>query len=298
MTAELYTEAQIGDLQVKAVVDLLVRRSGTYREIVQNRLFQKIGMTSSQKHLPPYQVGPRERLKALVVNANRNPLPGAADAAGGGQAASSWRSTPSVGEPHLFSGEPEVMMRVMRSGHCRYQEFGVGGSTLMAIHCGLERVVSVDSDPEWVEAARQNPEIDAAIRCGRVDIRHADIGPVAHWGHPKDRQHMQSWPTYIATAWDVWALRNEMPDLIFVDGRFRVACCLSVILAVGSDVRLKQVLRVLLHDVGPERPYYDEVFGFFDVVESVGTLRVMKIKPDISSSRVMSALLCRLSDQR
>jgi hypothetical protein len=41
-TEQLYTDEQIDDFQVKAIVDLLVRRSGSYREIIPNRLFQKV----------------------------------------------------------------------------------------------------------------------------------------------------------------------------------------------------------------------------------------------------------------
>ena len=55
---------------------------------------------------------------------------------------------------------------------------------------------------------------------------------------------------------------------------------------------------MLLHDVGAGRPCYDEVLEFFDVVEAVNTLRVMKIKPGVPGSRVMSALLRRQFDQR
>jgi hypothetical protein len=273
-TAQLYTDAQIDDFQVRAIVDLLVRRSGRYREVVRNCLFQKIAGT----------------------DAVRNPMSGGAR--GAETTASSQCLRFDLGDPHLFSGEPEAVNRIMRDGHRRYQEFGIGGSTVLAIRSGLESVVAVDSDPDWVDAARKHPEIAAAIQAGRADIRHADIGPVAEWGHPSDPGHIRSWPDYIATAWDVWSQRNEMPDLIFVDGRFRVACCLSVVLLAAADPSLTRELRVLLHDVGPGRPYYDEVLQFFDVVESVNTLRVMKIKPGISGSRVMSVLLRRQFDQR
>ena len=50
-TAELYTDAQIDDFQVRAIVELLVRRRGNYREIIKNRLFQKVAATS-QAELP------------------------------------------------------------------------------------------------------------------------------------------------------------------------------------------------------------------------------------------------------
>ena len=240
VTAELYTDAQIDDLQVKAIVDLLVRGSGTYREVVTDRLFQKIAAD-------PVRATPG----AGALDRGRPLGPRAASV--------------EFGAPHLFHGELETMTRVMRSGHRRYQEFGIGGSTLLALRSGLETIVAVDSDPQWIGAARENREISQAIEAGRVCIRHADIGPVQQWGHPRDRSHMQNWPSYIATAWDVWSERGEFPDLVFVDGRFRVACCLSTILLAAASGTTGG-LRVMLHDVGPQRAYYDEVFRFFDVV--------------------------------
>jgi hypothetical protein len=254
---------------------IMVGGIDAYNEMARNRLFQDIAAT----------------------NSSQDQICGVLNTATGGQAASQ-RTTLSVGAPHLFGDEPEMMLRIMRGGHRRYLEFGVGGSTLMATRSGLQSVVAVDSDSHWVDAVLKHPEIDAAIRDGRVDIRHADIGPVTQWGYPRDLGHIQSWPTYIATAWDAWSERNEMPDLIFVDGRFRVACCLSVVLVAASGSYPTDDLRVLLHDVGPDRPYYDDVFGFFDVVESVNTLRVMEIKPGITGSCAMSMLLRHQFDLR
>ena len=46
----------------------------------------------------------------------------------------------------------------------------------MATRSGLRSVVAVDSDRHWVDVVRQQPEIDAAIRGGRADIRQA-LGP-------------------------------------------------------------------------------------------------------------------------
>ena len=178
----------------------------------------------------------------------------------GGQVASQ-RTDAQCGRAASVRRRAEMMLRIMCGGHRRYLEFGVGGSTLMATRSGLQSVVAVDLDPHWVDAVTKHPEIDAAIRGGRADIRHADIGPVTQWGYPRDLGHIQCWPTYIATAWDAWSERNEMPDLIFVDGRFRVACCLSVVLVAASGSHPTDDLRVLLHDVGPDRPYYDEVFA-------------------------------------
>ena len=121
VTADLYTDAQMDDFQVKAIVELLVRSRGTYREIIKNRLFQKIAAT----------------------NTSQNQIFGVLNTVAGGQPASQ-RTTLSVGAPHLFGDEPEMMLRIMRGGHRRYLEFGVGGSTLMATRSGLQSVVAVE----------------------------------------------------------------------------------------------------------------------------------------------------------
>jgi hypothetical protein len=65
-------------------------------------------------------------------------------------------------------------------------------------------------------------------------------------------------------------------------------------LTVGVNAKL----RVLLHDVGPERPHYDEVLEFFEIVEQVNTLQVLRIRPEVPASGVMSAFLRRQFDQR
>ena len=42
LTAKMYTSEQIEARQVKMIVDLIIRRDGRYREVVTNKIFQKI----------------------------------------------------------------------------------------------------------------------------------------------------------------------------------------------------------------------------------------------------------------
>jgi hypothetical protein len=42
LTAKMYTDEQVDALQVKMILDLLVRRDGRYQEVVENKIFQKI----------------------------------------------------------------------------------------------------------------------------------------------------------------------------------------------------------------------------------------------------------------
>ena len=109
----------------------------------------------------------------------------------------------------------------------------------MATRSGLQSVVAVDlKDKNWVDAVRKHPEIDAAIRGGRADS--ATLTSRTSGGVIQEDLMQLRWPNYIATAWEVWSQRNEMPDLIFVDGRFRVACCLSVVLAAASGEPVRE----------------------------------------------------------
>jgi hypothetical protein len=195
----------------------------------------------------------------------------------------------SLEKPHLFDGEQQAFERLL-AGCTRYLEFGIGGTTLLAIRTA-RMVVSIDSDATWVRSASDHPEISAAVKRGNAIIRHADIGPVGDWGAPIGQDHKAKWPNYIATAWETWNELEAMPDVVFVDGRFRVACCLSAVLAVSYDHCLSRAIRIAMHDTGPLRPGYDSVLKFLEIVGGVNTLRFMKIRPDVSASHVMAALL-------
>lgn len=52
MTAEMYTDEQIKERQVKLVVDLLVRRDSRYEEVVKNKIFRKLPSATVQPEKP------------------------------------------------------------------------------------------------------------------------------------------------------------------------------------------------------------------------------------------------------
>ncbi|WP_157100065.1 hypothetical protein [Rhodoplanes sp. Z2-YC6860] len=198
-----------------------------------------------------------------------------------------------IGPPHLFDGEHGFFESVLRRGVDRYQEFGVGGSTVAVIQAGATEVVVVDSDLAWVEAARHNHAIQRHIEAGLATILHADIGPTGEWGYPLN-MNMKAWAAYVSKPWVEWARRGTFPDLVYVDGRFRVAAALSAVIA--SQDRTAGALRVLVHDFVPEeRPTYSKMLVAFDTIEQVGTLRLMVPKPEPDWSAVVCAFLEALS---
>jgi len=55
-------------------------------------------------------------------------------------------------------------------------------------------------------------------------------------------------------------------------------------------------MRVLMHDVNKERPHYLDVLEFFDEVDRIDSLIIMRARPDISASLCVSKLLGRQFD--
>jgi len=177
----------------------------------------------------------------------------------------------------------------------RYFELGMGGSSLMAVRAGIAQMVSVDSDAAWVDAVRAHPEI--APRCvdGSISLLHADIGPVADWGRPADRSALRKWSAYLSAGWQEWARRGTLPDLVFIDGRFRVACCLSVAV-VCTRLPVQDHPRILMHDVDDKRAYYRDALEFLEQEDAVDTLLVMRPRKDSSAALALCRLLERQFD--
>ncbi|MGG5821766.1 hypothetical protein [Falsiroseomonas sp. HW251] len=197
--------------------------------------------------------------------------------------------------PRMTAEERGLFESVLASGRRRYAEFGTGGSTLLAIRQPFEALVGIESDSGWAEAVRQHPEVAPSVANGRASILHADIGPVAGWGAPVDRQPSRAWMSYIASMWNEWHRRGSHPDLVMVDGRFRVACCLSVAMLHRMRGRAEEEAPlVMLHDVSPRRPNYDLVFDFFALEARVGSLCVMSPRADTAPEALMAAMLGRL----
>jgi hypothetical protein len=193
-------------------------------------------------------------------------------------------------KPHLYAGENEVMLHAFAAGCDRYLEFGLGGSTLLAIASGAKEVVCVDSDPSWISSVIKHPQVSPGVERGDTAILHADIGAVGHWGVPLTPQKSVNFSNYVRVAWQEWARRGTMPDLVYVDGRFRVACALSVIIA-SADVEIDKKPKVLMHDILPDRPGYFEVLNHFDVIEHYNSLYYLKIKTKINLISVVARFL-------
>ena len=138
-----------------------------------------------------------------------------------------------------------------------YFEFGCGGSTVFC-NSPLRKIKSVDNNQEWLNKVR--PLIGST-----TELIYINTGPVLEYGNPAD-------PTQIAGFADyslAFSQRDPNTDLVLVDGRFRVACALQIVISDYTGI-------ILLHDA--ERPEYQPLFKFFTVVERVENLVALRVR--------------------
>ena len=142
-----------------------------------------------------------------------------------------------------------------------YSEFGSGGSTVYIDGCvNIKEIVSIESNEEFAR--------NVSLKCSRTHVRHIHIGPAHFWGHPSDASTISRWPSYSQA--DIGT-----PDLVLVDGRFRVACILQVCLNHPNSI-------LMVHDFW-NRLEYGCVLPFLDVIDRVDTLLVARVK-DLNDS--------------
>src|SRR5688500_1668003 len=75
-------------------------------------------------------------------------------------------------------------------------EFGTGGSTFLLVKLGVNRIISVESDPTWIQRIVEHEELAPHIMSGRLTIHHGDVGPTGKWGYPVDKSRLASSPNY------------------------------------------------------------------------------------------------------
>ncbi|HRK19414.1 MAG TPA: hypothetical protein PK970_10700 [Hyphomicrobiaceae bacterium] len=163
----------------------------------------------------------------------------------------------------------------------RYVEFGTGGSTYLAAQRGI-RFICVDSDRHFLEAVRSKIERDGLLDLKRQTYVHADIGLTGPWGRPvivrtPNRERFAAFARYSDPP-DACRTGQFIPDLVLVDGRFRVACALKMVRLFGTADNW-----TILVDDYTNRPHYKAIEEFARLDRTVGRMAVFKRAPKIDA---------------
>lgn len=159
----------------------------------------------------------------------------------------------------------EIQQELSAAARGVYLEYGAGGSTV-TIAPYARRTVTVDSDRRYLTAVRRSLE---PAEVGKVSFVHANIGLTGESGWPIFRTPRRGWARYADSPWELPVFQELPPDVVLVDGRFRIACVLVTVLQTLA--RGKPV--IFVDDFG-ERPEYQPILDFVEVEQMLGrTLR-------------------------
>jgi hypothetical protein len=141
--------------------------------------------------------------------------------------------------PILFDGE-DTLFKTELSKATVYAEIGMGQSTVFADRQEhLEQVIAVDTSPEWTRIVQY-------LTSPKTIVAHVDLGSVGNWGRPisyEKRDNIRSYSTAVFRG-------AKEPDLVLIDGRFRVFCFLTVYLLS------KPGTRIIFDDYLPRKHYH------------------------------------------
>jgi SAM-dependent methyltransferase len=158
-----------------------------------------------------------------------------------------WSSTEIALFPHMEDEGRSLVEERLISANC-FLEYGAGGSTVMAAILGVPTIISVESDADYLAATEE--AVKANGQNTTFYAHHADIGPTGEWGKPIDRSKIDHWPRYAGSVWSrIESEKLPQPDVVLIDGRFRVASVLATMLMA------KQGTRILFDDYY-DRPFY------------------------------------------
>jgi hypothetical protein len=149
-----------------------------------------------------------------------------------------------------------------------YFEFGSGGSTYQAaLKKNIKKIYSVESDLEWHNKLKEILKNENKI----IFIYNEMDAIPNNWGSPGpsstdiQRKNYSNHPLYLN--------KNEKNniDLILIDGRFRVSCCLKCFDIINNNC-------FIAFDDFLNRSCYHIVLDYYDIIEKTIDNRMVILK--------------------
>ena len=164
--------------------------------------------------------------------------------------------------------EEAAALRLAYQGAQVILEYGTGGSTLMAAEMPGKVIFSVESDRHWLSMMRN--WMVGHPGASPVNLHRADVGPTRRWGHPRNELRWRQYADYSLGVWD--RMDFVHPDVVLIDGRFRVGCFLATML------RITRPVTVMFDDYLP-RLKYRAVEEWFQPLQYTGRMAHFRVDP-------------------
>ena len=154
-----------------------------------------------------------------------------------------------------------------------YFEFGSGGSTYQAsIRNNITKIYSVESDKEWHNKLKEK------IKSNNIIYLYNEMNTKPNtWGDPGVNSTDIQKINYSNQIKNINKEEQQEINLIFIDGRFRVACCLKCFEVINQDC-------LIAFDDFLDRKHYHIVLDYYNIVEKTTDNRmvILKKKKDVN----------------
>lgn len=168
-----------------------------------------------------------------------------------------------------------------------YFEYGSGGSTYFALENSSAVVYSVESDRKFLKVLEKDL---AELYESRFFPLAVDIGLTGCWGRPLFT-FGKDFSIYPKCPFDLYP--GVIPDVVFVDGRFRKACILEVMYRVPSNWD-----GVIVVDDYADRDYLKSIEQFSAETLVHGRGVSIKVDPQRSYEKIKNMLESSYHDHR
>lgn len=166
-----------------------------------------------------------------------------------------------------------------------FLEYGSGGSTIQLLKGG-KKVFSVESNPGFYHYMNGIGLVQRASGHS-LTYKLVDLGDTDQWGIPLTTEKEENWSRYYEEAWNDIEAQNEKVDVVFIDGRFRVCCCLYSVLKVVEQGW--QDTLFIIHDFW-HRKHYHVVLQFLQEHKSAASLGAFTLKKGIDVAEVKNLI--------
>ena len=169
-------------------------------------------------------------------------------------------------EPFLAVNDKQMFYKYLDKSKI-YFEYGSGGSTYQAsIRNNIIKIYSVESDKKWQNILQQK------ITSNNVTYFFNEMNVLPNtWGYPGPNSSRIQHINYSNYIRKLTLEEQQSIDLILIDGRFRVACCLKCFDIINTDC-------LIVFDDFLDRPQYHVVLDYYDIVENTIDNRMVILK--------------------
>lgn len=175
---------------------------------------------------------------------------------------------------HLREKDKEIFLKYIKQGKIIF-EYGCGGSTYeMNEEKNIEKIYSVESNYGWIKKILsllpENHKVEFIFNDFEVETKP--------WGYPGETCSIEKKIQYSNQL----SFINETIDILFIDGRFRTACCLKSYDIIKDDC-------IIIFDDFLCRPYYHSVLDFFEIIDRTeeNSMVILKKKKIPSPNKII-----------